>query len=141
MLFRSKEHLGLPNKADVKEGIITYKIAAHAADLAKGHPGAQVRDNAMSKARFEFRWEDQFNLGLDPDRAREFHDETLPKDSAKIAHFCSMCGPQFCSMKISQDVRDFAAKESIAEAEALAKGMEVKSIEFLRQGAEVYHKA
>jgi phosphomethylpyrimidine synthase len=136
-----KEHLGLPNKADVKEGIIAYKIAAHAADLAKGHPGAQVRDNAMSKARFEFRWEDQFNLGLDPDRAREFHDETLPKESAKIAHFCSMCGPHFCSMKISQDVRDFAAKEGIAEAEALAKGMEVKSIEFVKQGAEVYHKA
>ncbi|MDP2760500.1 MAG: phosphomethylpyrimidine synthase ThiC [Sideroxyarcus sp.] len=136
-----KEHLGLPNKADVKEGIITYKIAAHAADLAKGHPGAQVRDNAMSKARFEFRWEDQFNLGLDPDRAREFHDETLPKESAKIAHFCSMCGPHFCSMKISQDVRDFAAKEGVAEAEALARGMEVKSIEFVQQGAEVYHKA
>ena len=136
-----KEHLGLPNKADVKEGIIAYKIAAHAADLAKGHPGAQVRDNAMSKARFEFRWEDQFNLGLDPDRAREFHDETLPKESAKVAHFCSMCGPHFCSMKISQDVRDFAAKEGIAEAEALAKGMEVKSIEFVRQGAQVYHKA
>jgi len=136
-----KEHLGLPNKADVKEGIITYKIAAHAADLAKGHPGAQIRDNAMSKARFEFRWEDQFNLGLDPDRAREFHDETLPKESAKIAHFCSMCGPHFCSMKISQDVRDFAAQEGIAEAEALAKGMQVKSIEFVQQGAEVYHKA
>ncbi|MDD2686044.1 MAG: phosphomethylpyrimidine synthase ThiC [Gallionella sp.] len=136
-----KEHLGLPNKADVKEGIITYKIAAHAADLAKGHPGAQVRDNAMSKARFEFRWEDQFNLGLDPDRAREFHDETLPKESAKIAHFCSMCGPHFCSMKISQDVRDFAAKEGIAEADALAKGMEVKSIEFVKLGSEVYHKA
>ena len=136
-----KEHLGLPNKADVKEGIITYKIAAHAADLAKGHPGAQVRDNAMSKARFEFRWEDQFNLGLDPDRAREFHDATLPKESAKIAHFCSMCGPHFCSMKISQDVRDFAAAQGIAEADALAKGMEVKSVEFVKQGAEVYHKA
>ena len=136
-----KEHLGLPNKADVKEGIITYKIAAHAADLAKGHPGAQVRDNAMSKARFEFRWEDQFNLGLDPDRAREFHDETLPKESAKIAHFCSMCGPHFCSMKISQDVRDFAAKEGLSEQAALEKGMEVKSIEFVKQGAEVYHKA
>ncbi|MDD4977874.1 MAG: phosphomethylpyrimidine synthase ThiC [Gallionella sp.] len=136
-----KEHLGLPNKADVKEGIITYKIAAHAADLAKGHPGAQVRDNALSKARFEFRWEDQFNLGLDPDRAREFHDATLPKESAKIAHFCSMCGPHFCSMKISQDVREFAAKEGIAESEALAKGMEVKSIEFVKQGAQVYHKA
>ncbi|MFA7400172.1 MAG: phosphomethylpyrimidine synthase ThiC, partial [Sideroxydans sp.] len=136
-----KEHLGLPNKADVKEGIITYKIAAHAADLAKGHPGAQVRDNAMSKARFEFRWEDQFNLGLDPDRAREFHDETLPKESAKIAHFCSMCGPHFCSMKISQDVRDFAAKEGLSEQMALEKGMQVKSIEFVKQGAEVYHKA
>ncbi len=136
-----KEHLGLPNKADVKEGIITYKIAAHAADLAKGHPGAQIRDNAMSKARFEFRWEDQFNLGLDPDRAREFHDETLPKESAKIAHFCSMCGPHFCSMKISQDVRDFAAKEGLSEQMALEKGMQVKSIEFVKQGAEVYHKA
>ncbi len=136
-----KEHLGLPNKADVKEGIITYKIAAHAADLAKGHPGAQVRDNAMSKARFEFRWEDQFNLGLDPDRARSFHDETLPKESAKVAHFCSMCGPHFCSMKISQDVRDFAAKEGLSEQMALEKGMEVKSIEFVKQGAEVYHKA
>ncbi len=104
-----KEHLGLPNKDDVKDGIITYKIAAHAADLAKGHPGAQIRDNALSKARFEFRWEDQFNLGLDPDKAREFHDETLPKDSAKVAHFCSMCGPHFCSMKITQDVREYAA--------------------------------
>jgi phosphomethylpyrimidine synthase len=136
-----KEHLGLPNKADVKEGIITYKIAAHAADLAKGHPGAQIRDNAMSKARFEFRWEDQFNIGLDPDRAREFHDETLPKESAKVAHFCSMCGPQFCSMKISQDVRDFAAKEGLDAQAALQKGMEVKSVEFVKQGAEVYHKA
>jgi phosphomethylpyrimidine synthase len=136
-----KEHLGLPNKADVKEGIIAYKIAAHAADLAKGHPGAQVRDNAMSKARFEFRWEDQFNLGLDPDRAREFHDETLPKESAKIAHFCSMCGPHFCSMKISQDVRDYAAKEGLSEQAALKKGMEVKSVEFVKQGAQVYHKA
>jgi len=136
-----KEHLGLPNKADVKEGIITYKIAAHAADLAKGHPGAQIRDNAMSKARFEFRWEDQFNIGLDPDRAREFHDETLPKESAKVAHFCSMCGPQFCSMKISQDVRDFAAAQGVDEQAALQKGMEVKSVEFVKQGAEVYHKA
>jgi len=136
-----KEHLGLPNKDDVKEGIIAYKIAAHAADLAKGHPGAQVRDNAMSKARFEFRWEDQFNIGLDPDRAREYHDETLPKDSAKVAHFCSMCGPQFCSMKISQDVRDYAAAQGVSEKEALEKGMEVKSIEFVKQGAEVYHKA
>jgi phosphomethylpyrimidine synthase len=135
-----KEHLGLPNKADVKEGIITYKLAAHAADLAKGHPGAQIRDNALSKARFEFRWEDQFNLGLDPDKAREFHDETLPKESAKVAHFCSMCGPHFCSMKITQDVRDFAAKQGISEEEALEKGMEVKSVEFVKQGAEVYHK-
>ena len=136
-----KEHLGLPNKADVKEGVITYKIAAHAADLAKGHPGAQIRDNAMSKARFEFRWEDQFNIGLDPDRAREFHDETLPKESAKIAHFCSMCGPHFCSMKISQDVRDFAKAEGLSNEEALKKGMEVKAVEFVKKGAEIYHKA
>jgi phosphomethylpyrimidine synthase len=136
-----KEHLGLPNKADVKEGIITYKIAAHAADLAKGHPGAQIRDNALSKARFEFRWDDQFNLGLDPDRAREFHDETLPKESAKVAHFCSMCGPHFCSMKISQDVRDFAAKEGISEQAALEKGMEVKSIEFVTKGSQLYSKS
>jgi phosphomethylpyrimidine synthase len=135
-----KEHLGLPDKDDVKEGIITYKLAAHAADLAKGHPGAQIRDNALSKARFEFRWDDQFNLGLDPDKAKSFHDETLPKESAKVAHFCSMCGPHFCSMKITQDVRDFAAKQGIAETEALEKGMEVKSIEFVKQGAEVYHK-
>ncbi|MGB8517942.1 MAG: phosphomethylpyrimidine synthase ThiC [Gallionella sp.] len=136
-----KEHLGLPNKADVKEGIITYKIAAHAADLAKGHPGAQVRDNALSKARFEFRWDDQFNLGLDPDRAREFHDETLPKESAKVAHFCSMCGPHFCSMKISQDVRDFAAKEGIDEAAALNKGMELKAVEFVKKGSQLYSKS
>ncbi|MCG6932574.1 MAG: phosphomethylpyrimidine synthase ThiC [Gallionella sp.] len=136
-----KEHLGLPDKNDVKEGIITYKIAAHAADLAKGHPGAQIRDNALSKARFEFRWDDQFNLGLDPDKAREFHDETLPKESAKVAHFCSMCGPHFCSMKISQDVREFAAKEGLSEQEALEKGMEAKSAEFVEQGAEVYRKA
>ena len=136
-----KEHLGLPDKNDVKEGIITYKIAAHAADLAKGHPGAQVRDNALSKARFEFRWEDQFNLGLDPDKAREFHDETLPRESAKVAHFCSMCGPHFCSMKISQDVRDFAAKEGVDESAALSKGMERKAEEFLKQGAEIYSKA
>ncbi|MDD5295284.1 MAG: phosphomethylpyrimidine synthase ThiC [Rhodocyclaceae bacterium] len=135
-----KEHLGLPDKHDVKEGIITYKLAAHAADLAKGHPGAQIRDNALSKARFEFRWADQFNLGLDPDKAREFHDETLPKESAKVAHFCSMCGPHFCSMKITQDVRDFAAKQGLAEAEALAKGMEEKSVEFVKKGAEVYSK-
>ncbi len=136
-----KEHLGLPDKDDVKEGIITYKIAAHAADLAKGHPGAQVRDNALSKARFEFRWEDQFNLGLDPDKAREFHDETLPKESAKVAHFCSMCGPQFCSMKISQDVRDFAATQGVDEQTALQKGMEQKSVEFVRQGGSIYRKA
>ncbi|MBW7902040.1 MAG: phosphomethylpyrimidine synthase ThiC [Rhodocyclaceae bacterium] len=135
-----KEHLGLPDKNDVKEGIITYKLAAHAADLAKGHPGAQIRDNALSKARFEFRWADQFNLGLDPDKAREFHDETLPKESAKVAHFCSMCGPQFCSMKISQDVRDFAAQQGVDEAEALQKGMETKAVEFVKAGAEVYRK-
>ncbi|MDH5471741.1 MAG: phosphomethylpyrimidine synthase ThiC [Gammaproteobacteria bacterium] len=135
-----KEHLGLPNKEDVRVGIITYKIAAHAADLAKGHPGAQIRDNAMSKARFEFRWEDQFNLGLDPDRAREYHDETLPKDSAKVAHFCSMCGPHFCSMKISQDVRDYAKENGLSETEALNKGMEEKAIEFVSKGAQIYSK-
>jgi len=135
-----KEHLGLPNKNDVKDGIITYKLAAHAADLAKGHPGAQMRDNALSKARFEFRWEDQFNLGLDPDKAREFHDETLPKDSAKVAHFCSMCGPHFCSMKITQDVREFAEKQGVSETDALRKGMEVKSIEFKKAGSEIYQK-
>ena len=135
-----KEHLGLPNKQDVKEGIITYKLAAHAADLARGHPGAQIRDNALSKARFEFRWDDQFNLGLDPDKAREFHDETLPKESAKVAHFCSMCGPHFCSMKITQDVRDFAASQGLAEGEALQKGMEVKAVEFVRSGAELYRQ-
>ncbi|BDD93040.1 phosphomethylpyrimidine synthase ThiC [Pandoraea sp. XJJ-1] len=135
-----KEHLGLPNKDDVKEGIITYKLAAHAADLAKGHPGAQIRDNALSKARFEFRWEDQFNLGLDPDKAREFHDETLPKDSAKVAHFCSMCGPHFCSMKITQDVRDYAAKQGISDEAALKQGMEVKAVEFVKNGAEIYRR-
>ena len=135
-----KEHLGLPNKDDVKEGIITYKLAAHAADLAKGHPGAQVRDNALSKARFEFRWEDQFNLGLDPDKAREFHDETLPKDSAKVAHFCSMCGPHFCSMKITQDVRDFAAAQGVTDEAALKKGMEEKAVEFVKGGAQIYQK-
>ncbi|MBL8487023.1 MAG: phosphomethylpyrimidine synthase ThiC [Rhodocyclaceae bacterium] len=133
-----KEHLGLPNKQDVKEGIITYKLAAHAADLAKGHPGAQIRDNALSKARFEFRWEDQFNLGLDPDKAREFHDETLPQQGAKLAHFCSMCGPHFCSMKITQDVRDFAAAQGLSETEALEKGMETKAVEFVKTGAEIY---
>jgi phosphomethylpyrimidine synthase len=135
-----KEHLGLPNKQDVREGIVTYKIAAHAADLAKGHPGAQARDNAMSKARFEFRWEDQFNIGLDPEKARAFHDETLPKESAKIAHFCSMCGPHFCSMKISQDVRDYAAEQGLSEEEALVKGMDEKSKQFLEEGADIYRK-
>jgi phosphomethylpyrimidine synthase len=136
-----KEHLGLPNKKDVKDGVITYKIAAHAADLAKGHPGAQHRDNALSKARFEFRWEDQFNLGLDPETAREFHDETLPQEGAKSAHFCSMCGPHFCSMKITEDVRKYAAEQGIAEEAALKKGMEEKSKEFVEKGAEVYAKA
>jgi len=134
-----KEHLGLPNKQDVRDGIIAYKIAAHAADLAKGHPGAQVRDNALSKARFEFRWADQFNLGLDPEKAQEFHDETLPKDAHKLAHFCSMCGPHFCSMKITQDVRDYAAQEGVAdEAEALERGMAEKAREFREGGAEIY---
>ncbi|MFQ3576984.1 MAG: phosphomethylpyrimidine synthase ThiC [Cytophagales bacterium] len=133
-----KEHLGLPNKKDVKDGVIAYKIAAHAADLAKGHPGAQYRDNALSKARFEFRWEDQFNLSLDPDTAREFHDETLPAEGAKIAHFCSMCGPHFCSMKITQDVREFAEKQGVDETEALRKGMEEKAQEFKKGGAEIY---
>jgi phosphomethylpyrimidine synthase len=133
-----KEHLGLPNKQDVREGIVTYKIAAHAADLAKGHPGAQIRDNAMSKARFEFRWEDQFNISLDPEKARSFHDETLPKASAKVAHFCSMCGPHFCSMKISQDVRDYAAERGIAEQEALLEGMDEKSKQFLEEGGDIY---
>ena len=136
-----KEHLGLPNKQDVRDGIIAYKIAAHAADLAKGHPGAQLRDNALSKARFEFRWEDQFNLGLDPEKAREFHDATLPKDAHKVAHFCSMCGPNFCSMKITQDVRDYAATLGVSEEEALKKGMQQKAVEFVKQGAQVYRKA
>jgi phosphomethylpyrimidine synthase len=136
-----KEHLGLPNKADVKEGIITYKIAAHAADLAKGHPAAQLRDNALSKARFEFRWQDQFNLGLDPDRAREFHDQTLPKEAHKVAHFCSMCGPNFCSMKITQDVRDYALKHGINDVnEALVQGMQEKASEFKTKGSEIYSK-
>jgi len=134
-----KEHLGLPNKQDVRDGIITYKLAAHAADLAKGHPAAQMRDNALSKARFEFRWQDQFNLGLDPEKAQEFHDETLPKEAAKHAHFCSMCGPHFCSMKITQDVRDYAADKGVADAaEALEKGMAEKAAEFRAQGAEIY---
>ena len=136
-----KEHLGLPDKQDVRDGIITYKIAAHAADLAKGHPGAQLRDNALSKARFEFRWADQFNLGLDPEKAQEFHDETLPQEGAKLAHFCSMCGPHFCSMKITQEVRDYAASQKLSEAEALKKGMEQKAVEFRKSGSEVYKKA
>ena len=136
-----KEHLGLPDKKDVKEGVITYKIAAHAADLAKGHPGAQYRDNALSKARFEFRWEDQFNLGLDPETARAFHDETLPQEGAKSAHFCSMCGPHFCSMKITEDVRKFAAARGLDETEALRKGLAEKSREFVAAGAQVYTKA
>jgi phosphomethylpyrimidine synthase len=135
-----KEHLGLPDKEDVRVGIITYKIAAHAADLAKGHPGAQIRDNALSKARFEFRWDDQFNLGLDPEKAKEFHDETLPQEGAKQAHFCSMCGPHFCSMKITQDVRDYADKLGLDEKEALHKGMQEKAIEFVKKGSEVYQK-
>ena len=135
-----KEHLGLPDKDDVKDGIITYKIAAHAADLAKGHPGAQIRDNALSKARFEFRWEDQFNLSLDPDKAQQFHDETLPQDGAKVAHFCSMCGPHFCSMKITQDVREYAANQGVAEDEALKLGLAQKSAEFKEKGAEIYSK-
>jgi len=135
-----KEHLGLPNKADVREGIITYKLAAHAADLAKGLPGAQLRDNALSKARFEFRWDDQFNLGLDPDKARAFHDETLPKQSAKVAHFCSMCGPHFCSMKISQEVRDFAAKKGVGVELVLEQGMKDKAQEFVGAGVEIYQK-
>jgi phosphomethylpyrimidine synthase len=136
-----KEHLGLPDKDDVKDGIMAYKIAAHAADLAKGHPGAQIRDNALSKARFEFRWEDQFNLGLDPDKAKQFHDETLPQEGAKLAHFCSMCGPHFCSMKITQDVREYAEKQGVSAEQALEQGMKEKSEEFARQGGELYLKA
>ncbi|WP_298576289.1 phosphomethylpyrimidine synthase ThiC [uncultured Luteimonas sp.] len=133
-----KEHLGLPNREDVRDGIMAYRIAAHAADLAKGHPGAQVRDNALSKARFEFRWEDQFHLGLDPEKAQSMHDETMPKDAHKLAHFCSMCGPHFCSMKITQDVRDYAAAEGVEATQALEAGMAAKSAEFRQQGAEVY---
>ena len=133
-----KEHLGLPNKDDVKAGVITYKLAAHAADLAKGHPGAQYRDNALSKARFEFRWEDQFNLGLDPETARAYHDETLPQDGAKTAHFCSMCGPHFCSMKITEDVRKYAAEQGLSEEQALSAGMAEKSREFTESGSEIY---
>jgi phosphomethylpyrimidine synthase len=133
-----KEHLGLPDREDVKTGLITYKIAAHAADVAKGHPGARARDDALSKARFEFRWMDQFNLSLDPDTAQKFHDETLPKDAAKVAHFCSMCGPKFCSMKITQEVREFAKTQGVSDGEALDAGMAQKSAEFRRQGGEIY---
>jgi phosphomethylpyrimidine synthase len=144
-----KEHLGLPNKDDVKTGLITYKLAAHAADLAKGHPGAQVRDNALSKARFEFRWQDQFNLSLDPDTARAYHDETLPQESGKVAHFCSMCGPKFCSMKISQEVREYAKDLQTADGEEIEikliddplEGMRQKSAEFKASGSELYHPA
>ncbi len=133
-----KEHLGLPNRDDVKQGLIAYKIAAHAADVAKGHPGSRARDDALSQARFDFRWQDQFNLGLDPETARDFHDETLPKDASKVAHFCSMCGPKFCSMKITQEVREFAAKQGVAEADALSQGMAAKSEEFRQVGGELY---
>jgi phosphomethylpyrimidine synthase len=136
-----KEHLGLPNKKDVKDGVIAYKIAAHAADLAKGHPGAQYRDNAISKARFEFRWEDQFNLSLDPETARDFHDETLPAEGAKTAHFCSMCGPHFCSMKITEDVRKYAAEHGLTDAEVIESGMQEKRKEFAEKGGEIYAKA
>lgn len=136
-----KEHLGLPNKQDVRDGIIAYKIAAHAADLAKGHPGAQVRDNALSKARFEFRWADQFNLSLDPEKALEFHDETLPQEGAKLAHFCSMCGPHFCSMKITQDVREYAETHGLDATTALNQGMEEKADQFKKSGAEIYSRS
>jgi phosphomethylpyrimidine synthase len=135
-----KEHLGLPNKKDVKDGVIAYKIAAHAADLAKGHPGAQYRDNAISKARFEFRWQDQFNLALDPETAREFHDETLPMEGAKSAHFCSMCGPHFCSMRITEDIRRYAAEQGLSEEAAVKRGLEEKAAEFAKAG-DVYVKA
>ncbi|RMG02454.1 MAG: phosphomethylpyrimidine synthase ThiC, partial [Acidobacteria bacterium] len=133
-----KEHLGLPNKEDVKNGVIAYKIAAHAADLAKGHPGAQYHDNALSKARFEFRWEDQFNLALDPEIAREYHDETLPAEGAKLAHFCSMCGPRFCSMKITQELREYAAQKGLSDQDAISKGLEEKAKEFVLSGGEIY---
>jgi phosphomethylpyrimidine synthase len=134
-----KEHLGLPDREDVREGVITYKLAAHAADLAKGHPGAQYRDNALSKARFEFRWEDQFNLSLDPEKAKSFHDQTLPQDNAKTAHFCSMCGPHFCSMKITEDVRRYADEHGFNDGnDAIAQGMAEKAKEFLDSGAEIY---
>ena len=133
-----KEHLGLPNREDVKQGVIAYKIAAHAADLAKGHPSAQIRDDALSKARFEFRWEDQFNLSLDPETARSFHDETLPLDGAKTAHFCSMCGPHFCSMKITEDVRKYAEEHGLNGPESIEIGMQEKAEEFVRTGGEIY---
>ncbi|MDN5848834.1 MAG: phosphomethylpyrimidine synthase ThiC, partial [Nitrococcus sp.] len=136
-----KEHLGLPDKHDVREGIIAYKIAAHAADLAKGHPAAQLRDNALSKARFEFRWRDQFNLGLDPERAQAYHDETLPKEAHKLAHFCSMCGPRFCSMKISQEVREYAQQNKISDPQsALEQGLRDKAREFQESEAEIYQR-
>jgi phosphomethylpyrimidine synthase len=133
-----KEHLGLPDRDDVKDGVIAYKIAAHAADLAKGHPRAQERDDALSRARFSFRWEDQFNLSLDPDTARKFHDATLPAEAAKTAHFCSMCGPKFCSMRISQDIRDYAAEHGVDAEVAIELGMKEKSAEFVASGAQVY---
>jgi phosphomethylpyrimidine synthase len=135
-----KEHLGLPNRKDVRDGVIAYKIAAHAADLAKGHPAAQHRDNVLSKARFEFRWEDHFNLSMDPGVARDFHDETLPQEPMKEAHFCSMCGPHFCAMKITEEVRAFAESQGISGEEALGRGMAEKSAEFVELGAELYHK-
>ena len=133
-----KEHLGLPNKEDVRVGVVTYKIAAHAADLAKGHPGAQKRDNALSKARFEFRWRDQFNLSLDPERALEYHDETLPAEGAKTAHFCSMCGPKFCSMRITQDIREFAQQNGLESAEAVRAWLDEKAKEFKEAGSKIY---
>ena len=133
-----KEHLGLPNKQDVRDGVIAYRIAAHAADLAKGHPSAQARDDVLSKARFEFRWEDQFHLSLDPETARDFHDQTLPATGAKVAHFCSMCGPKFCSMQITQELREYARKLGVSEGEAKELGMQTKSEEFLQKGAEMY---
>ena len=136
-----KEHLGLPNRQDVKDGVIAYKISAHAADVAKGHPGSRVRDDALSKARFEFRWEDQFNLSLDPETARKFHDETLPGQSAKVAHFCSMCGPQFCSMKITEDVRKYAAENNLEDGEALEAGMNEMSQNFKDTGGKIYSNA
>jgi phosphomethylpyrimidine synthase len=133
-----KEHLGLPNRDDVKQGLIAYKIAAHAADVAKGHPGSRARDDALSQARFDFRWQDQFNLGLDPETARDFHDETLPKDASKVAHFCSMCGPKFCSMKITQEVREFAKTQGVSEQQALAQGMADMSAQFKDAGGQIY---